>query len=463
MERSAGIAFKPEYLGFAAVLATLPIYEPALHSFHTIAPDSFGAGVAPYSWAALATALACSALIGIDSRRARGLQEFWSTSAPYKAAMAVCGIAGAAGPCLLAGPGLPPALAVLLGAAGGAGSALLLAAWGRLFCSSGYRTVLAHLAIAGILGAFLMNAVGTLPYPLACALFGIFELVALGVPLALGKPGTPAAPSRGNADSTGIALGGIALFGLAFTLLGSHTVPYFYLSFLVGTIVAGIAVLPVLLWHGERSLAPLFCNAVLPLVGFAAVAVAVVAPCSTASRAAFMVFCSFAIPLLLASIASKGSPGASGAPGVLWAAVGAYSGASLAGMGLSAAVPLATASTVFTVAAIVYLAAAAVQPTFAAWRTRTPDHDATPEARIAVPPAAAEAVADRYRLTEREAQILSMLAAGATSGEIAEALVISNSTARGHAHKIYQKLGVSTRDELLGFLARESEEVQAPR
>ena len=56
-------------------------------------------------------------------------------------------------------------------------------------------------------------------------------------------------------------------------------------------------------------------------------------------------------------------------------------------------------------------------------------------------------------LDEREAEILRLVAGGATSGEIAEALVISNSTARGHAHKIYQKLGVSTREELLEFLA----------
>jgi LuxR family maltose regulon positive regulatory protein len=50
-------------------------------------------------------------------------------------------------------------------------------------------------------------------------------------------------------------------------------------------------------------------------------------------------------------------------------------------------------------------------------------------------------------LTEREVEILELLAAGLTNPEIAEKLVISAGTVKKHASNIYGKLGVSSRTE----------------
>ncbi len=50
-------------------------------------------------------------------------------------------------------------------------------------------------------------------------------------------------------------------------------------------------------------------------------------------------------------------------------------------------------------------------------------------------------------LTEREADVLALLAAGLTNPEIAEALVVSAGTVKKHASHIYGKLGVSSRTE----------------
>jgi LuxR family maltose regulon positive regulatory protein len=50
-------------------------------------------------------------------------------------------------------------------------------------------------------------------------------------------------------------------------------------------------------------------------------------------------------------------------------------------------------------------------------------------------------------LTDREAEILELLAAGLTNPEIAEKLVISAGTVKKHASNIYGKLGVSSRTE----------------
>ncbi len=52
-------------------------------------------------------------------------------------------------------------------------------------------------------------------------------------------------------------------------------------------------------------------------------------------------------------------------------------------------------------------------------------------------------------LTEREKQVLRLLAAGLTSTEVAEELVISINTARSYIKVIYQKLGAHSRDEAI--------------
>lgn len=50
------------------------------------------------------------------------------------------------------------------------------------------------------------------------------------------------------------------------------------------------------------------------------------------------------------------------------------------------------------------------------------------------------------KLTERELEVLSLLAAGLSSGRVAARLSISNSTAKTHIRNIYQKLGTNTRE-----------------
>jgi LuxR family maltose regulon positive regulatory protein len=50
-------------------------------------------------------------------------------------------------------------------------------------------------------------------------------------------------------------------------------------------------------------------------------------------------------------------------------------------------------------------------------------------------------------LTEREEEVLELLAAGLTNPEIAEKLVISAGTVKKHASNIYGKLGVGSRIE----------------
>ncbi|MBU2534921.1 MAG: response regulator transcription factor [Chloroflexota bacterium] len=80
-------------------------------------------------------------------------------------------------------------------------------------------------------------------------------------------------------------------------------------------------------------------------------------------------------------------------------------------------------------------------------------------------PSAARALIDDYRkqaeqpdiyesLTEREREILKLIAEGRTSREIAEALYISQKTVQGHRTKIMEKLDLHNRTELIKYAMR---------
>jgi DNA-binding CsgD family transcriptional regulator len=67
-------------------------------------------------------------------------------------------------------------------------------------------------------------------------------------------------------------------------------------------------------------------------------------------------------------------------------------------------------------------------------------------------PARAGAAAGAGALTRREREVLGLLSKGRTNAEIARALSISRETARTHVKRVYLKLGVSSRGELLGVV-----------
>ena len=57
-------------------------------------------------------------------------------------------------------------------------------------------------------------------------------------------------------------------------------------------------------------------------------------------------------------------------------------------------------------------------------------------------------------LTERELEVLDLMAEGATNAQIAEALVISESTTKSHVKNILRKLGVRNRTQAVARYVR---------
>jgi DNA-binding NarL/FixJ family response regulator len=57
-------------------------------------------------------------------------------------------------------------------------------------------------------------------------------------------------------------------------------------------------------------------------------------------------------------------------------------------------------------------------------------------------------------LTPRQVEVLDLLAAGATNGEIAETLVIAPKTVEHHVSAVLAKLGVTSRREAAAAAAR---------
>ena len=85
------------------------------------------------------------------------------------------------------------------------------------------------------------------------------------------------------------------------------------------------------------------------------------------------------------------------------------------------------------------------------------------EGRGVVAPEAMRALVDgsggdgayEIQLTERELEILRLLARGLTNPQIADRLVISVSTVNFHVHNVLDKLGAKTRTEAVTIAARE--------
>ena len=65
---------------------------------------------------------------------------------------------------------------------------------------------------------------------------------------------------------------------------------------------------------------------------------------------------------------------------------------------------------------------------------------------------------ERHAISPREQEVIAGVLKGLTNKEIAGTLHISAHTVKNHLYKVYQKLGIKTRHQLVGLVARSGEE-----
>ena len=99
---------------------------------------------------------------------------------------------------------------------------------------------------------------------------------------------------------------------------------------------------------------------------------------------------------------------------------------------------------------LVVVAEAGVNVLPAAGNTNVPDED--PADRPRYFNKKCEAVAKKYDLSERQGEVLMMLAKGRNAEYITKKLIISSHTAKAHIYSIYQKTGVHSRQELMDLV-----------
>jgi two-component system, NarL family, nitrate/nitrite response regulator NarL len=85
---------------------------------------------------------------------------------------------------------------------------------------------------------------------------------------------------------------------------------------------------------------------------------------------------------------------------------------------------------------------------------------AAPEA-LAPAPGITKAPRDRAQLSQREREIIVLIAQGYKNKEIAEKMFITEQTVKNHLHNVFDKLGVSDRLELALFAIHNSLHVKA--
>jgi DNA-binding NarL/FixJ family response regulator len=66
----------------------------------------------------------------------------------------------------------------------------------------------------------------------------------------------------------------------------------------------------------------------------------------------------------------------------------------------------------------------------------------------------AERLTERFRITNREQEIIALICRGKTNQEIADTLFISLQTVKDHNHNIFRKTGVSNRVQIARLFSK---------
>lgn len=466
MEKNRKLVVEPIYLGFSTVIATLLIYEPALHSFVNF--GYFETFIMPFSLTAFAScaiySIVCITLAQKAPRNVTGKQAIEKVLRFGSTALGAGGFL-----LLVAFEGTLP-LQIASGFFAGISAASVLLTWGETYAGCSMQKSLLHIALSCVIAVLLMNTMGTLPFPITAVLFCLLTAASAILPTFWNERHVTDRPSRETEPSVKASLRpvrrmlgnlaepliGIFLFSLVFATLGDHRVYLFYLSFLMGTLLSGLCIIPLLYINSTRPILSLIYQVILPVLGLVLIVVTMIAPDSPqgiVARNGSMLFYAFASMLFIASIIGFTTADEFESELILGSAVATFAIGGFLGTALVAIVGRNDYVTgVFLALTCIYVIFLAIRPSVLAWMGKeaspfgAPPHDDAGDRE-----ATCFALAETYGLTDRETEILGYVVADHTSSYIARTLFISESTVRGHIHHIYQKLGISSREEMIAL------------
>ena len=386
------------------------------------------------------------------------------------AALLVVGTGGTFAAGLL--PGFPSWLGMGFVACGGVGTALLILLWSELYgCLNPLRVVLYYAASIMLAGLLVLICRGfLLPWLVGAAL--VLPLVSL-LAVLLGFRSLPPAerpaphPVRSGFPWKPVLL--MAVYGFAYGLeqasiageLGSspHSAG--------GTVFVGAVVFVGVLLRGERfdfSLMyraglPLMIGAFLLLPSFGFLGSRVSHFCATASYAAFQIL----IMLVLANICRRYGTSAVWLFGFerglrsICIVGGRQTGVAVTGLELPFDPSLIVSALIVLLVAAMTMLLLSERELGSRWglTLHGDGGDANPgreESREELVERRCRELAARHGLSMREKEVVELLAQHKTAAEIGQELFISAATAKTHARNIYRKLGVHSREELVGLL-----------
>ncbi len=386
------------------------------------------------------------------------------------------GVAAIAGTALLAfpleGAGAAVALA-LAGALCGASSALLMLGGNRAWARLRPERVMLHVTLSALAAVVLNYLLLALPAALSCALVCLLPFTGSLILARTRVEGRPRPVEPRDADKArakGLAVR-MAAHVASFSLVMGCTVAVMNAGALdaalvrwnvlamAGALVLALAAACVARLGDPAQILTLFSRAGLPLMEAGLILLCVADPAWAGPAAAPLMagflaadlFTWFLNSELVARSGKTSLEVLARSAGVQWLSFAAGLGAGH----VAAGAPAACLPWVFAACALLLVAeqALALTPIHAA-RLIADRHDPLGDEGLH---AVCVSLGDAHGLTARELEVLELLAHGRSVPYIQEALSISQGTAKTHAHNIYRKLGVQSRQELLDAVDRHAQ------
>ena len=479
--------FKLESLLFVAFFTTIPIYSPNIVMFR----GGLGGDEAlmPYF---VETMLITATLVGILfawlATRKNGNFALGGKAVVVGAISYVLGFVLFVATLGIAQFG-SPITAICAGLLLGASTVELCIAWGAYLARYDLRQALLALAMMVGMGSLIELLLSTTAIQVGLVVFAVLMLIGVAFPCVQALQGNMVLPDTQveNADKSTNHQGSFRLSILRMTqVLGVPFVGLLVFAFVMGVrkfmifdiiyvetfggIIGAILVSPLFFIRSSRPLLPLIYQVLVPL--FALVLIV----CNSFPVGSFplwfaawlsYVFFGVVSVLALASLCGMAHAREFSSAQIYGLTVGCFSAVSLFGI-MCGSTPLFVgegAGPILLVVSTCYFAFFIGVPLVSAWKRRGIETDelmaADPQLKhgsealgVSVVKRC-EDIAEQHGLSPRETEILGYLGRGHGVVFIAKTLVISESTVRTHVKSIYKKLGVNSREELLGVVNAE--------